>query len=334
MLTQLKSFLFPPQKPLDLSRAQIALLSQFNTANYLKVSGWRESWEAVLQEEPQKTLERFIKYGLIIRGSAQEHASLLTIPKLKVILNKIGLPVSGKKSVLVERISSSGYDIFCEFPEGIWKCSETGLSFVTPYLAAEKQRKEDAVSGAKEALAHHDLNLAAKIAAEYHYNGIFGAISLAGECRSNGLSVSVNAAKVPAARAKEILNGLKIYQDAKKQRPMPFKHISPKVFDEAADACTWSCLDLGKGECGQEAKRVTLELWGWRANRENLARFKESESKGIILGVEILCCDDCPVGSAHKGKIYPTTQTPELPLVGCTREPCCACTYIARVKDF
>ena len=334
MLARIKSFLFPSQKPMNLSKAQIALLSQFNAPHLFKVTGWRESWKAVLHEEPETSVQKFVKWGLIVPASSQEHASLLTIPQLKVILKKVGLPVSGKKSVLVERVLSSKYDVIKEFPDGIWKCSELGFSYVTPYLAAENQRKEAALLGAKEALASSDLKLAAKIAAEYHYNGVFGAISLAGECRTDGLSVSVNAAKLPIVKAKEILDGLKIFQSAKKRRPMPFKHIPAEIFDEAADACTWSCLNLGKDERRPESERVVLELWGWRANRENLARYKDSEARDIILGVEILSCDECPVAAAHKGKVYPTAKTPELPLVGCTRAPCCACTYIARVKDF
>ena len=336
MLTRLKNFLFPSQKPLNLSKAQIALLSQFNTANWLKASGWREGWEAVLHEKSETTLEKFVKCGLIVPASAQEHASLLTIPQLKAILKKIELPVSGKKSVLVERVLSSGFDVFAEFPRDHWICSELGFSFVTPYLSVENQRKQDAVLGAKEALASGDLNLAAKIAAEYHYNGVFGSIRLAGEYRErdDGITEWVNDAKPPAFRAKTILNNLKLYQDTKKQRPLPFKHIPAEIFDEAADACTWSCLDLGKSERRREAERVVLELWGWKANRENLARYKKSEARGIILGVEILSGDECSVASAHKGKVYPTAQALELPLAGCTREPCCACTYIVRLKDF
>lgn len=239
MLARLMKIIFPSQKPLDFSRAQIALLSQFNTSRRLTFSGFRDSWQAVLHEEPEATLQRFVKGGLIVQASIEQHAFSLTIPQLKTILKKNGLQISGKKDVLVERLVSSGYDVRSEFSERVWICSELGFSYVTPYLATESQRERDAVLGAKEALARGDLKLAAKIAAEYHYNDIFGSISLSGEVRADGLKILLDEAKRPAARAKEILKGLEIYQEVKKRLPAPFKHIPAEIFNEAADACTW-----------------------------------------------------------------------------------------------
>ena len=335
MLGLLKKLFSPPSAPVELSRAQIALLSQFNTAKQLKASGWRESWEAVLSSDPQSMLEKFVKVGLIAQAPLEDNIDYLSVVKLKAILKKLGLPVSGKKALLVERVLSSKYDILKNFPDGkLWKCSQAGFSFVTPYLAAEAYRKQHAIDGAKEALAEGNLNLAAEIAADYQAKDVFGAISLSGELLSDGLSVTVKKAKGLTSRAEEIFNGASIFQRTKRQRPVPFRHVPATIFNEAADSCTWSCLQLGKGERSRDAERVALELWGWRTSNDNLARLKKSEADGIITGVEILCGDECPVGSSHKGKVYSTAETPELPLIGCTREPCCACTYIARVKDF
>lgn len=311
------------------------MLSQFARAGELRYSGWREGWEIALKANPDDVLQAFVQNGLIIHAGAEDHIDNLSVAKLKTILKQLGLSGSGKKSVLVQRVLSSGYDIFKDFPDGkLWKCSEAGFAFVTPHLAAEEQREKAARDGAKQALDRGDLALAAKIAAQYKADGIFGAVSLSGQVVANGMVVSAKEPWSAEVWAKEILNGLKIFQATKKQRPAPFVDVPVEIFNEAADTCSWSCLQLGKGERRPEAERAALELWGWRTSRENLERYKKSEADGIIKGVEILCGDECPVGTAHKGKVYSTSQVPELPLVGCTREPCCACTYIARVKDF
>lgn len=334
MLTRLKKFLFPKKQLLDLSRAQIALLSQFKRADTLRARGWREGWEIALKANPDQLLQEFVQTGLIVHAPAEDHIDHLNMTQLKAILKNLGLSISGKKSVLVQRILLSGYDVFKDFDDKLWKCSEAGLVFVAPYLAAEEQREKDAIEGARKALGCGDLAVAAKIAAKYKAGGVFGTVSLSGEIVANGMVISAKEPWTAEVWAKQMLDGLETFQATKMQRPASFTDVPEDIFNEAADACSWSCLHLGKGERRQGAERVALELWGWRTSKENLERYKKSEVDGIISGVEILCGDECPVGSAHKGKIYPTSQVPELPLVGCKREPCCACTYTAHVKGF
>ncbi len=135
MLSRLKSLFFSREATAKLSRPQIALLSQFNRARSLKASGWIEGWQAVLNETPQKTMEQFVKTGLIIAASREDYADALNISQLKAILKKTGLPVSGKKSILVERVVSSGYDVVRDYSHGkLWKCSAAGLLYTTPSL--------------------------------------------------------------------------------------------------------------------------------------------------------------------------------------------------------
>lgn len=334
MLGFLKKLFVRSEISAELSRGQLSLLSDFNISRELKARGWREGWEAVLGVDGDTMLQRFVKLGLIEASPYEDYVNYLTLPQLKSILKKVGLPVSGKKAILVERVLGSGYDISKDFPQKkLWKCSELGLSYAAPFLASEEQRKQHAIAGAKEALMNGDLNLASEIAADYQAKDVFGGISLSGEIRSDGLAVTAKEARPMTSRAEDILKGLTIFQKAKNRRPAPFKDVPDEIFNQAADAVTWSCLQLGKGERKPDAERVALELWNWRSSKENLARYKKSETDGILLGVEILCGDECPIGAAHKGKIYSTSQVPELPLAGCTREPCCACCYTPRVKD-
>ena len=56
-----------------------------------------------------------MKVGLIVPAAAKDYEFSYSVVQLKAILKKLGLPVSGKKSMLFGRVLSSGFDVIGEY---------------------------------------------------------------------------------------------------------------------------------------------------------------------------------------------------------------------------
>lgn len=58
----------------------------------------------------------------------------------------------------------------------------------------------------------------------------------------------------------------------------------------------------------------------------SIRSYREADRLGVLKGVELIGCPDCPISAAHAG-IYTIDNLPALPLPGCNRSPCCGCDY-------
>jgi hypothetical protein len=67
--------------------------------------------------------------------------------------------------------------------------------------------------------------------------------------------------------------------------------------------------------------------------KRELEDLREVQQLGLLKGVKILSGPGCAVSEAQEGKIYPLDKVPSLPLPGCDRLPCCACCYVAALKE-
>ena len=63
-----------------------------------------------------------------------------------------------------------------------------------------------------------------------------------------------------------------------------------------------------------------------------LTAVRKAVRLGLVVGVEVLGCDDCDASLNHRGVVYPIDYVPKLPIAGCVRSPCCACYYTAVIE--
>ena len=56
-------------------------------------------------------------------------------------------------------------------------------------------------------------------------------------------------------------------------------------------------------------------------------------ASGVVIGVEILGCPDCPASMTMDGVFFSLDSPPHLPVKGCVRKPCCGCCTIAVLDD-
>lgn len=304
------------------SRAELALLSQFAKPRPLKPSGVNGAWEAVLQRSPRATLSWFIKKGLLEKAPVETQASRFTVKELKQHLKDRGLPVSGAKAELIKRLLSVCPDISRLLPnEPLWECTATAMPLVTEFTNKEESIKTTAMDAAKKALEAGDMLTAASIAAAYDAQRLFS---------------SVHPDMFPPLNPQHVYQKLSLYVAAGLKRPAAFRAVAEKLYETALGEAMWSCLGFGRqNRLDQELERAVLNLGCWASSKQELHRYKKLEKEGIVSGVEILCGDEsCAAASAHKGKVYRLCDVPELPSPDCTRLPCCACCYTAKVKDF
>ncbi|MGE0108461.1 MAG: SAP domain-containing protein [Bdellovibrionales bacterium] len=304
------------------SRAELALLSQFAKPRPLKPSGVNGAWEAVLQRSPHATLSWFIKKGLLEKAPVETQASRFTVKELKQHLKDRGLPVSGAKAELIKRLLSVCPDISRLLPnEPLWECTATAMPLVTEFTNKEESIKTTAMDAAKKALEAGDMLTAASIAAAYDAQRLFS---------------SVHPDLFPPLNSTDVYQKLSLYVSASIKRPGAFSDVPDEQYRHALNEAMWSCLGFGRStKLDHEIERIVLNLGCWSTSKRELERYRKLEAEGIIVGIEILCGDDgCAASSQHKGKLYDVHEAPELPMPGCTRLPCCACCYTAKVKDF
>lgn len=95
-------------------------------------------------QDPGAILDSLAARGFIEPGSADAVLTRQTIPALKAILSTRGLPVSGKKADLVERVRANVGNAELEqiFPERNYALTSTGQAVVdaTPYVLYAHQR--------------------------------------------------------------------------------------------------------------------------------------------------------------------------------------------------
>lgn len=124
-----------------LSKPQLLLLSKFLHFG-LRENVTSDGWTKVLGEPSENVIETFLKEGLLREGNLQEKMeSKFSVNDLKVFSRVRDLPVTGKKSLLIERLIQADKKEMESFVENenIIICSDKGKLIAEEYLAKEKE---------------------------------------------------------------------------------------------------------------------------------------------------------------------------------------------------
>lgn len=105
------------------------------------------NWIPVLGEEPHLTVNRLVKNGFLAEATLAEKIALnFNGKQLKAFLNDRGLPVSGKKAILSERLAGSDGKTFEADLKDLlaYVCTEKGNKVAGAFLEKEEERKDKA----------------------------------------------------------------------------------------------------------------------------------------------------------------------------------------------
>lgn len=168
-----------PVSDLKISPAHLELLSKFikpNSVYYIADSYKSSDWNEALKEHSLDAIQRFIEEGYLVRpdiGTLMNYK--LIIPDLKKLCADRGLPVSGKKADLINRlITADELGMQRELSElKVVMCSEKGKLLAQAYLEMRKQEREEAERLVIDCFRKKDFVQAAKVIAKYETNQIF-----------------------------------------------------------------------------------------------------------------------------------------------------------------
>jgi hypothetical protein len=307
-----------------LSRAELALLSQYQKPRGLTPGGVTVLWRGALGAEPAEVAARFVRQGLIVVAPLHmQIESRMSAVQMKKLIESRGLKASGRKADLAQRLSDTApADFVSSLPgETIWICSEVGRALIEPYLKREASQKNEAQRKARDYLDRGDLEGAARIATAYDASKLFPSVvwvdgSLSGDDPQR-LSELLHLLESAVAHPPAILSGFQ-------------HHILRKMADLLAWSLLWheevSRAQLSMIAVDAEAKphQAILNFKRWVVSRHTLNSYRRSQAK---VKVEILPGPGCDLAEHHRGVAYTLDRCPEIPIAGCKRDPCCACCY-------
>lgn len=281
-------------------------------------------WAQVLGEAPAASVHRFLAAGLIVPASlASKLSGSFTANELKAFLRARGLPVSGTKANVIERLIAADPVLMEAKVANVtaYICTPAGKLLAEQYIAAEEERTRIAHERSLQYLQAGDMRKALAIVFEYESKQVFP--------RGIGCDWNRTPDRDDVARVQAVLN------------------IRPKILRSLpGDQWGWAVYAA-----------AMQEMWGERSAREwlpptftgvpqlgpettvrmvafagsNAFSLAQMHSSGIKR-VRICGGDDsrsCPGCRKVAARSYRISEVPELPFEDCTSSMGCRCCYVA-----
>ncbi len=299
------------------SNAHLLLLSKFvhpRKTEYFE----NDSWKDVLGEPPKHAIERFIKGGLI-----EEPNLIGTLSggffgnELKDMLKKRGLPVSGQKDEMIQRLVDADPNHMKKIAAGltVLVCTQHGKELADEYITAEKGRRVQVEQQTIECIKERDFKKASSTVFTYEAEQVFprGGIDWGSHNpdREIGLLNTIfnNTPKILAKLDNDKLENLRIgaamialwgKNEVKKWLPPNFETGISLGESVAADMFFFYALHLA-----------------------NLKRFRESGF--AYTEIKYYYANSCDACKKLANRKYKLDEVPELPHEHCTNEMGCRC---------
>lgn len=308
------------------SPAHNLLLSKFIYPQNPDSFAQRDEWRRVLGEDPRRAIKRFVDEGLLEPVALPELlARQYTVSDLKEMLKQRGMPISGRKEDLVERLVEGDPKGMKKAVAGVTlvRCSSQGRRIVEEYLAQEQTRREQMEKDVIEALKHHRFRDASLAMASYEAEQVFAR------------GIGIDWKHYDPSSDVELLTT--IFQ----QKPKRLAHLADAQMEAVRIAVGMRILvwNLGQATEWLEANRpdgfdvsckVAIHIV------ESYARFMVEVDLFQRLGykqVRINTCNDelvCDACRKLAARQYPIDKVPELPYAKCTSEVCRCWILVAR----
>jgi hypothetical protein len=158
------------------SSAHLLLLSKFLQPHTIEDFTEADSWKEVLKESPQQAIKRFIDDGALIRAGLSEHLSYkFKIAELKNMLKQQGLPVSGRKEEMIDRLLQADLEGMKKAIEGlnVIHCSEQGSRLAGSFLNSEREKRAKVEQQVMDAIRKRAFQEASRLVASFEAEQVF-----------------------------------------------------------------------------------------------------------------------------------------------------------------
>src|SRR4030066_676755 len=158
------------------SKAHWLLLSKFihpqNIDNYVS----SDFWESAINEHPNQAIKRFANEGLLaLADLGNTLACKYKATELKDMLKQCGLPVSGKKDDMIQRLITADPIGMKNSTVGLtaYICTPKGKELAEQYLMDEKEKRNLGEKQVMEYLQRRMFREASKAVAAYEAVQVF-----------------------------------------------------------------------------------------------------------------------------------------------------------------
>jgi len=310
----------PP--PFRLTDAELLLLSKFLYPSTIDSIISDRRWPTVLGNDVLRVVEQFKHQGLLAVAALSTCIErLFSTTTLKELLKEHGLPVSGKKEILIQRLMEADSEALYKATANmkpLLECSDTGRVLAQAFVNENKAKEDDAIARSKKAAENQNFKEAAQIIAKFQASRIFpGGLWVDWKSDTIIEDMAEDLRIIYSAHPKilttltnqqlDLLRPVAAYPIRGKYY-LPSDFQTGRVFDGVVAARMLSFY-----ACGQR------ELKGIRA--AGYTHLKISSAP-----------DSCAACKKLSKKTYSADNPPELPHPDCTHEMGCRCLYTSISK--
>lgn len=305
------------------SPAHLLFLSKFLRPRTVDDFSKSDAWKAALKESPSKAVQRFLKEGML---EYADLAGLLEygyrVSDLKSMLKERGLPVSGRKRDLIERLIQSEPDGMKRSTRGlrVLQCSQQGRAIAEQYLASEKEKRVLAEQQVLDLLGQRRFREASLLVASYESKQVF----------PRGLGIDWE--NYDPTHDVEVLNIIF------KSKPRILAHLNDEHLEHLRIAAGMMHLwgtNRAKGwlppgfktMLSMDNDTAARMMIFYATHQIQMAQYRKLGVKKIkiITANDTYVCEAC---QKMASKEYRLSQVPELPYEKCTCEMGCRCTAV------
>lgn len=317
-----------PNEPLP--AAHLLLLSKFISTRDSDSLAKDKQWQAVLKETVPQAVSGFIAAMLIEPVSVQEKLDAkFGLANLKQMLKEKGLPVSGKKIDLIERLISADQTAMAMSVTDlqIFRCSEKGRKLVEDYLAGEKAKRVNTEISVQNAIREGNFRHAVLLRATFEAEQVIP-VGLGIDWKHYDTKRDETILKMIFSRKPKVLSMLNKEQIEQVRLCAAMGHVMGYSYGK------WPLPDDFKTDSPLEnIDLVHVLMTNVHFHRE-MKEFRDIQKAGIQMSVEILTRNDehvCAICKEASEYTYSLSEVPELPHEKCTNPHGCRCSVGASI---
>ncbi len=308
------------------SNARLLLLSKFLSPRQADDFALSESWKAALGENPKQAIKRFQDEGMLVEAGLDGRIDYkFKVTELKNLLKERGLPVSGRKNDLIQRLIQADSKGMKKTVAGliVLLCSEQGQEVAEQFLASEESKRDKTEQQVLQYLSQRKFKEASTVVASYEAEQVFPR------------GIGIDWQHHNPTRDIAILNAIA------QGKPRILKSLSESQLNTLRLAAgmmylwgtnhakEWLPPDF-ETNLALDRDAATRMVLFHAIHRVEVANYKDN---GVAKQVEILVASDsCEACKKIAGKRFKLNDVIELPYEHCTNEIGCRCTLIAVLK--
>lgn len=307
------------------SPAHLLFLSKFRKPRAMGDFSQSDTWKAVLKETPKKAMRRFLDEGLLEQARLNGLLDYkYKVSELKPMLKQRGLPVSGRKAELIERLVQADPEGMRKAARGlsVLQCTEKGRAIAEEYLAQEKGKQVKVEEQTLQALRQRRFKEASQAVAAFEAQQVFPR-GIGIDWKHYSPAHDVAMLKVIFQANPKILSSLNDEQMRHLRLAAGTIHLWGT---NQAESWLPDGFETGLIMDNNAAARMILF---YASHQRSIAQYRAAG----VRKVEILATDNsCTACKKLAKKKYKIDEAPELPYEKCTSEMGCRCTTV--VADF